>query len=267
MNPSRTIVASLLLTASIAGLSLSACSSADSARTPAAATENESVDDRASTSSSTAEVDPAAVAAPDMDALRGLRYCEVLLLRHDDGFTAEVWTTMGMSDCPDDQWKVLDAPTLAAERGAVLALLNGPRYWTLDSIRTDLRAGAPETMFGQIAMFRAATIELGDQMPTQTPYTERPIGRDTVFGFDAGTPVYELISADGTTYVMQARSQIVDGTLDEEGLATLGERLALPAGWTYRVRTIDEALELSSTDGIAVVVQDELQNTYQRVDP
>jgi hypothetical protein len=202
-----------------------------------------------------------------MSSLRGLRYCEVLLLRSGDGgVTAEVWTTMGMSDCPDDEWSALDATGIASERGAVLALLNGPRYWTLDSIDTDLRAGAPETTFGQIPMFRAATIDFGAQVPTQTPYTERAIERDTIFGWDAGTAVHELVADDGTTYVMQARSQIVDATLEEEDLATLGDRLDLPAGWSYRVRTLDEPLELSSTDGVAVVVQDELQNTYQRVD-
>ncbi len=258
MTRTRTFVSSVLLVgAVVAPLALSACSSTDDTEA--------SDDDVATTSSSQAE--PAAATTPDMDALRGVRYCEVLLLRRgDDGFTAEVWNSMGMSDCPEDQWTTLDATAIAAERGAVLALLNGPRYWTLDSIDTDLRDGAPETSFGGIGMFQAAAISFGDQLPTQTPYTERPITRDTVFGFDAGTQVYELVAADGTTYVMQARSQIVDTTLEEDDLATLGDRLELPAGWTFRVRTLEEPLDISSTDGVAVVVQDELQNTYQRLE-
>jgi hypothetical protein len=203
-----------------------------------------------------------------MHALRGVRYCEVLLLHEgaDGEFTAEVWNTMGMSDCPAKQWEALDAKAIAAERGAVLALLNGPRYWTLDSIDTDLRRGAPETSFGGIGMFRAATVDLGHELPTQTPYTERPVARDTVFGFDAGSEVYELVAPDGTTYVMQARSQIVDATLEESDLPQLGRRLELPDGWTYEVRTLGAPLAVHSVDGEAIVIQDELQNTYQRID-
>jgi hypothetical protein len=202
-----------------------------------------------------------------MDALRGVRYCEVLLLRKGEGgFSAEVWNTMGMSDCPPDQWAALDADTIAAERDAVAAILNGPRYWTLDSIDTDLRAGAPETTFGDIGMFQAATLDLGEDLPSQVPYTERSVARDTVFGFDEGSEVYELVGPDGATYVMQARSQIVDEGLEESDLVGLGDRLDLPDGWAYRVRTLDAPLSVQSSDGVAVVIQDDLQNTYQRVD-
>jgi len=206
-------------------------------------------------------------AEPDMAALRGVRYCEVLLLHKGaEGFSADVWNTMGMSDCPEDEWEALDAKAIAADRGAVVALLNGPRYWTLDSIETDLRKGAPETTFGEIGMFQAATVDLGDELPSQTPYTERPVARETVFGFDDGSKIYELVAPDGTTYVMQARSQIVDEALEESDLPKLGDRLELPEGWTYRVRTLEEPLDVRSTDGTAVVVQDEFQNTYQRID-
>jgi hypothetical protein len=267
VNRPRPAVASIAFVA-LAAL-LAACSASDGGpdSAPAAST---TAPDAVSTSTTAAgsESGDETVAAPDMAALRGVRYCEVLLLRDGaDGFTAEVWNTMGMSECPQDQWEALDAEAIAAERGAVVALLNGPRYWTLDSIDTDLRQGAPETTFGEIGMFQAATVALGDELPSQTPYTERPVARETVFGFDAGSEVYELVAPDGTTYVMQARSQIVDESLDEADLPDLGERLELPEGWVYQVRTLDEALALRSTGGVATVVQDELQNTYQRVDP
>lgn len=244
---------------------LGACSASDGASAPSATAPG---DASTSTTAARPETGDGSAAAPDMAALRGVRYCEVLLLRDgDDGFTAEVWNTMGMSECPQDQWEALDAEAIAAERDAVVALLNGPRYWTLDSIDTDLRQGAPETTFGEIGMFQAATVALGEELPSQTPYTERPVARETVFGFDAGSEVYELVAPDGTTYVMQARSQIVDEALEEADLPDLGERLELPEGWAYQVRTLDDPLALRSTDGVATVVQDELQNTYQRVDP
>lgn len=265
MNPSRPI---RLLIVSISLVALASCSASDDAgSSPSSTTAGASGATTAARPAPTASTEPASGAAPDMDSLRGIRYCEVLLLRKgEDGYSAQVWNTMGMSDCPPDQWAALDGPSIAAERGAVAALLNGPRYWTLDSIDTDLRQGAPETTFGEIAMFEAATVDLGDDLPSQTPYTERPVARDTVFGFDQGSEVYELVAPDGTTYVMQARSQIVDETLDESDLPTLGDRLELPEGWSYRVRTLAKPLALQSTDEVATVVQDELQNTYQRID-
>jgi hypothetical protein len=199
--------------------------------------------------------------------LRGVRYGEVLLLRAIDGrFEAEVWNTSGMNDCPQEAWEALDATAIAAERGALLALLNGPRHWTLDSITSAIRADAPETTFGELGMFRAAVIDFGDAPPEIGPYIERSIVRETVFGFEAGTTVHELVDPDDTVYVMQAYCLAVDPDLTFEALASLGDRLQLPAGWSFRVRSLDEPLGLLSTDGVATVLQDELQNTYQRHD-
>ena len=63
---------------------------------------------------------------------------------------------------------------------------------------------------------------------------------------------------------MQAYAQIVDASLTEADLPTLGQRLALPVGWSYSTRVLDAPLEVS-TPGEAVVIQDELQNTYSRI--
>jgi hypothetical protein len=62
---------------------------------------------------------------------------------------------------------------------------------------------------------------------------------------------------------MQAMSQIVDPDLSLADLPDLGSRLALLDGWTYQVtrRITDLVLEI---EGEAIVIQDELQNTYQR---
>lgn len=59
---------------------------------------------------------------------------------------------------------------------------------------------------------------------------------------------------------MQSYAHIIDDTLNEAALPGLGESLALPEGWVYRTRVVDQ-------NGVATVVQDELQNTYQLVGP
>jgi hypothetical protein len=41
--------------------------------------------------------------------------------------------------------------------------------------------------------------------------------------------------------------------------------LKLPTGWTFESKVLDAPLDVPTTNGIAYVVQDELQNTYQRI--
>lgn len=207
------------------------------------------------------------VPRPYPNGIRNVRYCEVLLLAQTDGvFTAEVWNTMGHGECPQADWDALDGGAIAKERGTILALLNGPRYWTLDEIDATVQLTAPVTTFGTIEMFRAATVDLGPTLPQQTPYTERSVARDTVFRFKAGTPVYELTAPDGRRYVMQSYSQQIDPTMTADRLASLGEVLTPPAGWTFTTRPLDADLEVFDSAGVATVIQDEFQNSYQRID-
>jgi len=92
----------------------------------------------------------------------------------------------------------------------------------------------------------------------------RTIGRTTNWIFLAGKPVYELIGPKGQVYVMQSYSQIVDPKLAYTDLVALGNRLKPPKGWQYRSRTLTADL-IAPSGGKAHIIQDELQNTYQRL--
>jgi len=50
--------------------------------------------------------------------------------------------------------------------------------------------------------------------------------------------------------------------MTEESLETLGERLSMPEGWTYRTRILDDELVVDTTATIATVLQDEFENSY-----
>ncbi len=63
---------------------------------------------------------------------------------------------------------------------------------------------------------------------------------------------------------MQAASREIEENLTIDDLVNLGNRISLPSGWTYRVRITDE-LEIYEVRGEAVVLQDELKNTYQKI--
>jgi hypothetical protein len=99
----------------------------------------------------------------------------------------------------------------------------------------------------------------------QTPYRETVSRRTTTWFCDAGAEVYELVSPTGSVYVMQSASLGVDPDNTVDQLPTLGERLSLPEGWTYRVRTLEEDLVMPVTfddDPPNMIVLDELEDNY-----
>ena len=91
------------------------------------------------------------------------------------------------------------------------------------------------------------------------------VARDTVFSYNAGRQVYELEDPRGVRYRMQSFSRVVDKELQLEDLQALGQRLNLPPGWSFSTRVLEKKLELLTVDGIAEVVTDDLNNTYQRI--
>ena len=195
--------------------------------------------------------------------MRGVRYGEVLAVHaRGDKLVAEVWGTQLLHDCHADWWNSFEAASLAKEMGALMVKLNGPRYWTLDGFGTKVAVVEPVIEdFHGMPMRRIAEVELGSN-PASVPYTERHVNRGAVFFFDAGRTVHELIDPSGRNFVMQAYCVGVDPTLTVESLDHLGERLSLPHGWSFRVRTLDEELIVDTTGHVATVIQDELENTY-----
>jgi hypothetical protein len=198
-----------------------------------------------------------------IDGVRGVRYGEIIAVFARDGhFEAEVFGTQFLNDCPQDLWDGLDASAIATGLGALAVKLNGPRRWVIDGIGQKLDILEPvRREFNGLLMRRLALIDLGDS-PSTSPYTDKHVHRGVVFFFDAGKAVYELVSPDRRAYVMQAYCLAVDPTTDEASLSTLGDRLGLPDGWTYRVRTLDEELVVDTTHTVATVLQDEFEHTY-----
>jgi hypothetical protein len=195
--------------------------------------------------------------------MRNVRYGEVLLVfARDNTLVAEVFGTQMLNDCPHELWVTLNADEIAQREGAVFAKLNGPRYWCLDGLGTKTATVNPELKdFNGITMRRLATVDLSAGVGP-APYEERHVNRGSTFFFDAGSKVWELVNPDGKSYVMQALCIGVDPTMSLDTLDSLGSRLSLPAGWTYRSRVLDEELVVDTTDHPATVIQDEFENSY-----
>lgn len=200
------------------------------------------------------------------ESTRGARYCEILMAENT-GTTLEVdvWGTQGLNQCPAESWDVLDADSIKTANDAFLVSMNGPRYNLMDEVTFTSFPDTVERQFGDLEMRLLAEIQVDISGASGgiNPYTPGIVGRSTEITYWAGSEVYELISPDSAVYVMQSYAQIVDENLIEADLPGLGSRLELPDGWTYNVRILEEPLMLSNILD-AVVLQDELENSYQR---
>ncbi|MEM9305593.1 MAG: hypothetical protein AAGE01_26015, partial [Pseudomonadota bacterium] len=197
----------------------------------------------------------------------GTGYCEVQLLypREDGLVRAEVWSSRPVGGCPQELWQALDAEAIQAASGAAAVGLDGPRQDLLDANRLQPFGGEIRD-FGGIAMAQVSTRELNPrELSGGNDYIELSEQRTARGALRAGRQVYELVSARNLTFVMTSISQRVDPDLSVEELASLGERLALPPGWIWRTRTLEEDLELEA-EAKATIVFDEFGNAYERLD-
>ena len=189
---------------------------------------------------------------------RGYRYCEILFQYPD---RTEVWGTQGLNRCPSEDWLTLDFNSLQESSGAINLIRNGPRYFVINSSRgMSLPEGSPE-YFGNLKMRKLAST---GRIKSGEPFTEITVLRDNTWIFREGNEVYLLTSPNGSKYVMQSFSQIIDKDLEESDLPHLGEEIDLPAGWNYEVEILEDEL-LAHANGEAIVLQDTLRNVYQKL--
>ena len=198
--------------------------------------------------------------------LVGKRYCEVLLVRLTSaGLVATVYNTYPLNACPQDQWAAMDAKAIAAANHVPYAVLNGPRYWLMDSIAKVSHGPEVVTTFGGMAMIKEATVVIGTSVAAaQVPVTPLAVSRQAAFTFRTGRQVYELVDPAGAAWVMQTYSQGKDPTLSQADLPGLAAMLTLPAGWTYRARTLTAPLVVATAARTAQVLQDNLANSYSK---
>jgi hypothetical protein len=204
-----------------------------------------------------------ATAQGELSGVRDRRYCEIFLVRRTGlRLEGDVYNTLGLNDCPQAQWAAIDPGKIKNERDAFGVVTNGPRHFIMDRIVIDrdthTSANFQGLMMNLVAVLHFPWRDLLDRKS----YTEHTVSRSTQFTFDAGLPVYELVSPTGDVYVMQSYSQIVDPGQRMADPQNLGSRLKLPARWMFRTRILSAPLTVIAT-GEARIVQDDLENTYQ----
>ncbi|MEM9833217.1 MAG: haloalkane dehalogenase [Bacteroidota bacterium] len=195
---------------------------------------------------------------------RNFQYCEVLPVFECNGtFITEVYASISHNNCPDPDWFALNADDLKEEFGMVDVRLNGPRHWVLNAVQ----ANAGGTGFSKIAAFGNIEMSLSAQIEGIQPeefYRETEVQRNTIYTYLAGNEVYKLINPQGEEYIMQSYSRRIDNDQTIEDLASLGSTLNLPEGWSFQTEVLQENFQLV-TDGLAFVVNDDLDNAYQKI--
>jgi hypothetical protein len=202
------------------------------------------------------------------DSIHGMRYCEIIVVTGNlPKLKATVYNTIGCNSCPPEQWKKLEAGNLKKELNAKTVILNGPRYLLMDKLGLSDTLIA-NTNFDSLDMKERAVVivTLGMAMKGRAkPYEETGFRRATQCVFNKGSEVYELISPEHI-YIMQSYSQMVDTTLTEDSLSQLQFKLKIPDGWQFKKIILEEDFVLTTLDTTeAYIMQDELQNTYQRM--
>ncbi len=200
--------------------------------------------------------------------LRNFRYCTIIsAFRQRLTVKIDVYNTMSLNDCPEEAWDALDLETLKDSYGATEIIMNGPRFWVVNEIQdAEGMATGQIVDFGSIEMqlIRQFEVNILQGVGGSEFYETNEVEINTNYLYYAGNTVYELTSPEGDVYRMQSYSQMIDANLTVNDLENLATRLALPNGWTYEARVLTEDSVLN-TDGLAIVINDELGNTYQKI--
>jgi len=211
------------------------------------------------------------------DNLMGTRYTEILLVFGNaltGNFTAGVYNTMGLNGAnpagggdstPAAIVNKIDMQKLKEEHGALKAIKNGARLWTVDHVTGKI---GKERDFQGLKARWVMWFPIPEEIrkgTTENPYKVMTAHRDTSMSIDKGSRAYILDDPQGITWVMKSASLIKDQNQKFEDLKDLGSRLKLPPGWKFRSPILEQDLIFMSDNGWAQITQDDFGNTYDRM--
>ena len=214
---------------------------------------------------------PSAPTEMTFDSLRGVQYAEIWMIvgTPEAGLVGHYFNTSNlnksankMNTCPASIWDKVNAKALRAEYNTYVVFKNGPRGWTMDSVKIPVGPvvtfeGLQTRWWGKGVLPKGVNFKGG-----LVPYKPLKSHRKSTFLFKKGEPVFVLEDKEGTPWVMQAFSKIKDPSQTYDSLETLGDKITPPEGWKYRVVVLDKDLTISTPQGYNWIVQDELGNTY-----
>ena len=207
------------------------------------------------------------------DNLNNYRYCELFLIGGDavtKDLKADFYNSTDLNggaatrdSCPQAVWDKVDIEAVKKEYHVLGVFKNGPRFWMYDWIELPVGTerdfnGYHGRWFGKVNLPKS----FDPKKKGSTAYHPTTVQRGSHQGYVKGQTVFILDDPSGTPWIMQAYSHIVDSKLTYTDLPTLGKKLKLPPGWKYQVKVLDRDLEIQAINGVARIVQDDLEGTY-----
>jgi len=170
---------------------------------------------------------------------------------------------------PQELVEGIDFAKLKQEYGLKGASLNGPKLWTPDY--TDIEMGVVRDFNGIKAAW-VAQLNMGDNaggVEETTPYKTVTIARKSELGWRKGTTVLLLDDAEGNTYILKGFQLGLKPQFTYEQFVAAGQSnfKKLPAGWKFRVKTLEKDLIETPENGIATIMADEFFNVYDKTGP
>ncbi len=214
-----------------------------------------------------------------IDGTSGTRYIEMFLLVRDPdtgNLAAACYNSMFASGgipasrdvAPQALVEGIDFERLKTELDLLGASLNGPKIWTPDWIEAQVGA---QRDFNGIAAPWVAQLDMKKAGPVAdvTPYEPMTIARESRLGWNKGATVMVLDDAEGNAWVLKGFQLGLEPRFTYEDFLVNGHTYFqnLPAGWKFRVATLDDDLIETPEDGVATIMSDEFFNVYDRSGP
>ncbi len=173
-------------------------------------------------------------------------------------------------DTAPQSWvETLDFDEMKKDYGVLGASLNGPKIWQPDW--SEVQVGTERDFNGMMVPW-VAQLNMGDSaggVDESTPYKPMTIARKSGLGWNKGTTVLLLDDPAGTTWVMKG-FQVglkAEQTFDEFVAAGQSRFKKLPAGWKFRIKTLEKDLIEKPEGGVATIMPDEFFNVYDKTGP
>lgn len=220
--------------------------------------------------------DNASTVDMQFDNIRGTRYTEMIVvygnaLKKD--FTAGVYNTVGLNGAnpkgggdstPQEILDNIDLDLVKKNHNGLSIVKNGPRLWAIDYL--GVKAGKKRNFQGLEAHWVMwFPIPPAMVKGVHEAYVPMHALRDTSMGIRKGSRAFILDDPEGNSWCMKSASLIKDPDQKFEDLKDLGSRLKLPEGWSFRAPILEKDLVYLTDNGKTMILQDEIDNTYDRV--
>ena len=213
------------------------------------------------------------------DNLRGYRFEEIDLYARDvikKVPYVSIYNTTGQNagddthdSAPQSFAEHVDLRKVAKQFQALSAQTSPPRFWAVDWFAD--RVGAVRNFDGLDAAWmgngQAAEAKLSAKKSAPEAYRTASFARTAIEGFKKASKIYVLDDPKGHAWVLASYTTGAAPDAAIENLDSLGDRLALPPGWKFRVVTLNRELILEPKGGFAAATQDDKGDVYHLAGP